>query len=436
MQWQADLIREVKPNRKDWSQAHLLEDNERPKSISVLEVCVRRSFSPAIWFGCILLCWLASSDAVAQANAPNVQGIPEAQTIPGYMRQAQEALRANQPNVAAQAYENVLKLDPNNLAARANLGVVAMSTGNWSKAAENLEAALKLQPSQDKVRALLGLCLVHLGRSVEARDLLTEAVPGLENTRLKHEAGLALVSVLSDNGEWDKASSLLTTLRDLYPDDPAISYAAFRIHSELEFQGIESLAVNAPDSLQFHRALAEHLVNDGRTEAAITEYRKALAISPDSPELHFELGQALFFESHVPARLEEAQKEFEYSLRFNPGDARSECELAEIEVLRSNPAGASSHFSRALTLNPGASCAKAGMAKQLMDKGQDQQALEYLQAAIHDDPYNELLHYRLWSLYRRTGDKEKAESEMETFKQLRAMKDELQQTLHPTPPPE
>jgi tetratricopeptide (TPR) repeat protein len=377
-----------------------------------------------------------SIDAAAQANAPNAQEIPGAETVRGYMRAAQEALRAHQPNVAAQAYENVLKLDPNNVDARANLGVVAMSTGNWSKAAENLEAALKLQPSQNKIQALLGLCLMHLGRPAEARDLLTTAVPGLENSRLKHEAGLALVSILSETGDWDKASSVLTTLRELYPDDPAISYAAFRIHSELSFQAIESLAINSPDSAQFHRALAEHLVNEGRTEAAITEYRKALAISPDSSELHFELGQALFYESHVDARLQEAQREFESSLHFNPGDARSECELGEIEVLRSNPTGASSHFSRALILKPGASCAKAGLAKQLMDKGQNQLALEYLQAAIHEDPYNDLLHYRLWFLYRRMGDKEKAGSEMEKFKQLRGMKDELQQTLHPTPPPE
>jgi tetratricopeptide (TPR) repeat protein len=377
-----------------------------------------------------------SVDGPAQTNTSKTQETPETQALHDYMKQAQEALRANQPNVATQAYENVLKLDPDNVDARANLGVVAMSTGNWTKAAGNLEAALKLQPSQNKVQALLGLCLVHLGRTAEARDLLTTAVPGLENSRLKHEAGLALVSILSEAGDWDKASSLLTTLRELYPDDPAISYAAFRIHSELSFQAIESLAINSPGSAQFHRALAEHLVNEGRTEAAITEYRKALAISPDSSELHFELGQALFYESHVEARLQEAQREFESSLHFNPGDARSECELGEIEVLRSNPAAASSHFSRALTLNPGASCAKAGLAKQLMDKGQNQQALEYLQAAIHDDPYNDLLHYRLWSLYRRMGDKQNAGSEMEKFKQLRGMKDELQQTLHPTPPPE
>jgi tetratricopeptide (TPR) repeat protein len=400
------------------------------KCRSVLVARVRRSTPPAIWVGCILLCGLIHVNAPAQTNSSTIQEIHDE------MNKAQEALRANQPNVAAQAYEHVLRLDPKNVEARANLGVVAMSNGNWSIAAQNLEAALKLQPSQTKVQALLGLCLLHLGRPVEARDLLASALPALENSKLKHEAGLALISVLFETGEWDKASSVLVTLRELYPDDPAVSYAAFRIHTELAFQAIESLAINAPESTQFHRALAEHLVNDGRTEAAINEYRKALAVSPDSSDLHLELGQALFYESRVDARLQEAQKEFESSLRFKPGDARSECELAEIEVLRSNPAGASNHFARALAFDPGAACAKAGLAKQLMDKGQDQQALEYLQSALRDDPYNDLFHYHLWSLYRRMGDKQKAASEMEKFKELRGMKDNLQQTLHPLPPPE
>ena len=388
------------------------------------------------WIGYALLCLLMTLNGQSQTNSSEALTIARAQEIRDYMSQAEKALRANQPEVAVQAYESVLKLDPENVDARANLGVVAMSTGNWSNAAENLQAAVQLQPSQNKVRALLGLCLQHLGRYAEARDLLSAAVPNLDASKLKHDAGLALVSALSETGELEKATAAVTMLQEVYPDDAEVSYAAFRVHTELAFQAIESLATNAPNSAQFHRALAEHSVNDGRNEAAITEYRKALAISPDSPELHFELGQALFYESHVESRLLEAQAEFESSLRFNPSDARSECELAEIEVLRSNPAAASAHFARALTLDSAAPCAKAGLAKQLMDQGEDQKALEYLQAAVRDDPYNDLFHYRLWSLYRRMGDKEKAASEMEKFKQLREMKDSLQQTLHPTPPPE
>jgi tetratricopeptide (TPR) repeat protein len=380
--------------------------------------------------GCAFLLLLMTVDGLPQTSSSTAVEIRD------YMSQAQKALRANQPNVAAQAYQAILRLDPENIEARANLGVVAMSTGDWGKAAEDLDAALKLQPSDGRVEALLGLCLIRLGRAAEARKLLAEAFPKLEDPNLKREAGLRLLSIQFETGELDKASGILATLQELYPDDAAISYAAYRVYSDLAFQAIESLAINAPESAQLHRALAEHLVNGGRNEAAITEYRKALAISPDAPDLHFELGQAILFESHVDASLTEAQKEFESSLHLNPADARCECQLAEIDLLRSNSAEAASHFAQALKLDSEAACAKAGLAEQLMEKGNDQQALEYLQAAVRGDPYNDQFHYRLSGFYRRMGNKEEAAKEMEKFKQLRDIKDELQQALHPKSSPE
>jgi predicted Zn-dependent protease len=121
---------------------------------------------------------------------------------------------------------------------------------------------------------------------------------------------------------------------------------------------------------------------------------------------------------------------------LNPADARCECQLAEIELLRSNSTGAANHFAQALKLDPDAACAKAGLAEQLMDKGNEQQALEYLQAAVRGDPYNDQFHYHLSALYRRMGNKEEAAKEMQKFKQLRDVKDELQQALHPKSSPE
>ena len=352
------------------------------------------------------------------------------------MGQAQAALRANRPDVAAHAYRSVLKIDPKNIDAQANLGVVAMSTGDWKEAAEDLGAALKLQPSHIKVKALLGLCELRLGRPGEAQKLLSEAFPKLEEPKLKREAGVALLEIDFQSGEFDKASAILIPLKEIDPDDAAISYAAFRVYSELAYQAIESLAMNSPDSAQLHRALAEHLVNDGRTEAAITEYQKALSITPDVPELHFELGQAIVSASHQESSLAEAQREFESSLRLKPANAPCECQLAEVELLRSNSAKAAGHFAQALKIDPEAACAKAGLAAQLISEGKEQEALEYLQAAVRGDPYNAQLHYRLANLYRKMGNKEGAAKETSVFKELRDVEDELQRALHPTPTPE
>jgi tetratricopeptide (TPR) repeat protein len=347
------------------------------------------------------------------------------------MDQAQRALRSNQPEVAKQAYEAILKIAPKNVDAHANLGVVAMATGDWNAAAAQLNDALKIQPSNSQVQALLGLCEIRMGRPDEAERHLSGAFPNLQDPKLKREAGLTLVEIEFETGDLKKASAVLLPLEESASDDPAILYAAYRVYSELTFQSIQSLAVNAPNSAQLHRALAEHFVNSGRTDGAITEYRKALAITPDSFDLHYELGQALVAESHQEVVLAEAQKEFESSLRLNPTNARCECQLADVELLRSNPAGAAAHFAQALKLDSESGCAKAGLATQLTEEGKNQQALDYLQAAVRSDPYDAEIRYHLAVLYRQMGDKAQAAKEMETFKQLRDVKDQMKRALHP-----
>jgi tetratricopeptide (TPR) repeat protein len=401
--------------------------SSRNSSRSLPENSVKRySFSTAS-FGCVVLLMLFVVKGLSQTN-PIV-----AAQIRTYMDRAQAALRANRPDVAADQYRAVLKLDPKNIEARANLGVVAMSKGDWSGAAEEFDAALKLQPSQSKVQGLLGLCEIRLGQVDEAQKLLTEAFPKLEEPKLKRETGMTLLEIDFQRGEFDKASAILVPLQEMDPNDAAISYADFRVYSELAYQSIESLAVNSPDSAQLHRALAEHLVNDGRTDAAIIEYRKALSTAPSVPELHFELGQAIVADSHLEANLAEAQQEFETSLRLNPSNAHCECALADVELLRTKSAEAALHFGKALKIDPESACAKAGLAAQLIDSGKEQQALEYLEAAVRGDPYNAQLHYRLGVLYRHLGNKEGAAKETDSFKHLKDIEEELQRVLHPKP---
>src|SRR6267143_7223323 len=149
-------------------------------------------------------------------------------------------------------------------------------SGCWAGAGAELQKALKLQPSHWKVQALLGLCDLHLGRLPEATKLLSGSFLHLEDPKLRLEAGLQLVEVWYQSGEQEKASTVLSQLQQLYPADAAVLYAAYRLHSDLAFQAIDSLALAAPDSLQLHRALAEHMVNEGGVQEAIAEYRKAL----------------------------------------------------------------------------------------------------------------------------------------------------------------
>ena len=360
--------------------------------------------------------------------------VSHAAEVKGYMEQGQIALRENRPEEAAQAYRAVLKIDPVNVEARANLGIVAMARGRWTEAAEELERALKLRPSHGKVQALLGLCKVHLGRLEDALKLLSGSFPHLEDPKLRREVGLQLLEIWQQAGELEKADSILAQLQHFYPNDATVLYAAYRVHSDLAFQAIESLALTSPNSGQFHRALAEHMVNEGHAPEAIAEYRNALESAPGVAGVHYELGEALLADSHLEASLAEAQKEFEAALLLNPTDARSECKLGEIELWRSNSATALDHYDRALKLNPEAVCAKLGLAGLLIEQGKTQQALEYLQSAARADPNNAQVHHRLAVLYRGMGQNQEADRELSAFQELDKVQKQLQKALHPELP--
>src|SRR5580704_996172 len=77
--------------------------------------------------------------------------------IEAHSRKAQEFLKTNQPDLAAAEFKAIVDLDPNNLDARGNLGVLLFFHGDYKQAARELQAALKLQPALWKIQALLGM---------------------------------------------------------------------------------------------------------------------------------------------------------------------------------------------------------------------------------------------------------------------------------------
>ncbi len=345
--------------------------------------------------------------------------------IRNYFQDALKALQANEPAVAVRAYQAILRIDPKNVDAIANLGSVAFVQKDWEGAAREFHKALELQPSLWKAQALLGLCELHLGHSPEALELLSESFPHLDEPKLSLEAGMQLAEILFQEGELAKASAIIGDLRNLHPENVAVLYAAYRIYSDQTLQALNSMALIGPDSAQLHLALAEHLVNEGHLEDAIAEYRKAVERNPDMAGLHYELGEALLLESHMEAGLTSAQQEFERALALNPAEARAECELGRIDLWRANSSAAYDHYVRAQKLNPLSSCANLGLAELLTDDGKTQQALSYLQVAVHSDPYDPDIRHQLSNAYRELGLKEGADRELKAFQELIKVRDSL-----------
>jgi tetratricopeptide (TPR) repeat protein len=377
----------------------------------------------------LLLIAMSSASLLGQTTQPRAAEIQK------YAEQATQALNTGNRAAAVDAYQSILRIDPGNVEARANLGMLAMLRGDWAGAEEKFREALKLRPSDWRTQALIGLCELHLGHVAEATNLLSESFPHLEDPQVGLEAGLRLAEIWYANGELEKAGTVLSQLQRLDPSNLDVLYANYRLHSDLALQAINTMAIAAPDSPQMHRALAEQLMNDGHLDGAIAEYRKALQSGTAPAEVHYEFGEALLEYSHLEHGMTEAQREFETALALDPADGRPECSLGQIELLRSNPKTAFDHYMRAQKLNARLTCANLGIATLLENEGKSQEAVNYLEAAAQSDPSNPEVRHRLALLYRELGRKEDADRELAVFQELDKIRTNLTNVFEEMHPP-
>ena len=92
----------------------------------------------------------------------SLQGVSQSaasrsQEVASHARQAKEFLKEQRPDLAIPEFRAIVALDPNNVDALGNLGVLLFFRAAYTDAIPQLRAALKLQPTLWKIQALLGM---------------------------------------------------------------------------------------------------------------------------------------------------------------------------------------------------------------------------------------------------------------------------------------
>ena len=347
------------------------------------------------------------------------------QQIESHMKQAQTYMRGNKPDLAITELKAVVALDPKNVDARGNLGVLLFFQGAYADAIPHLRAALKLQPNLWKIQALLGQAEKRTGDSAAAIADLQTAFPNLKEQKIRVETGMELIDSYSSAGDLAKAAPIISELREADPTSVELIYTAYRIYSDLLDETRLSLILVAPNSARVHQMMAHELARQGHTDEAIANYREALKIDPNSSGLHFELAEMLNTEG---SRRDEAAKEYQAALVSNPRDEKSDSKLGDLAAVEGNAKAAVSYYEAALKLDPNDSDSLVGLAKSDMTLNEPEKALPLLERAIQLDPTNATAHFRLSTLYRKMGRTDDANRELEDYQKYKAMKEKLRET--------
>ncbi len=324
--------------------------------------------------------------AACFAQRPSVES--KSNPVKPHLQHAEAALRSNDLETASREFRAVLSLDPENVEAHTNLGVIAFSQGDCHSASEDFREALAAQPSLIKAAALLGICEKRLG-DPSAQKLLETSFGKLTEPKLRTQIGLELAEIYEQNGDAERSASVMGTLVGMNPENPDILYFAQRTYSELADDTLNKLAIVAPGSARMQQLIAERLVNAGDLKGAIEHYKKTLEINPRLPGIHYELAEAVFESSPASADSQsEAEKELQTAIANEGDSSRIESELGRIAYARSDPDQAYLHYTKALSLNSGDVSAQMGLGRVLMAQGKPQEAIKYLRMAVSADPLN------------------------------------------------
>src|SRR5215469_10728340 len=366
---------------------------------------------------------LWSAAAFSQTAVPSQSA---RQQIESHSRQAQEFLSKGQPELAVREYDAILKLDPNNVDARANLGVTLFFQGDYTNAVPHLRAAVKQRSNLWKIQALLGMSERRIGQLPAAQADLEKSFPQIQEQKLRIQAGMELIEIYYGAGSLDKAAAVVGVLRQLAPENTDVLYTAYRIYSDLAGESMLSIAMVAPKSARMHQVMGQELSRHGDIEGAIAHFREAVKLDPHLPGLQFELAEALNL-SNSAADQQEVEKEYRAALAVNPFDEKAECRLGDIALRASNLQEALAHYQRAVELQPYDAEACLGLGRVLTQMQRTAEAEQYLKRAAQLEPFTAVTHYRLSLVYRASGRTAEAQKELAEFQRLKDMKERLKQ---------
>ncbi len=140
-----------------------------------------------------------------------------------------------------------------------------------------------------------------------------------------------------------------------------------------------------------HFRKADTLQRDGDLSGAIQEYRKALALAPDRPELHYNLGIALDLQGDPQG----AEAELRRTIELDPEYVDAYVYLGTVLHQRGSLGEAVALYRKALRLDPNHAGAHANLGVALKSQGDLEGAIRQYRQALALDPESTVARHNL-----------------------------------------
>ncbi len=314
------------------------------------------------------------------------------------LHRAIDAQRHGNFSEAISEYRQVLKLRPDDVEAKVNLGAALAHVGQFDEAIALYRSALPLLKNRTMVQLNLALAFYKKGDYEHAREEFAD----LHNA---NPSDLRSIILLADSelhlGKADAALALLEPLEGQYSENLDFEYvlgSAF-IHSGKRREGVVRVekvaeARSSPDAYMLAGAT---LLDLNEYPQARRDLEEALRLNPSLPGVNTLVGIA----RDKTGDTKEAEVAFRAALQGDPNDFHANLYLGAILCKRREIAESKIYLDKALQLNPADSMARYESAMLKSTSGEYPLAARELEQLTKDDPDFLEPHIELAALYYR-----------------------------------
>lgn len=170
---------------------------------------------------------------------------------------------------------------------------------------------------------------------------------------------------------------------------------------------------------------AADLIEKDQYSKAIALLRRATSLAPSDARVHHYLGYALWKERQWSS----ATKEFEDALKLDPGNLYTRYFLGRIAYAEGATNRAIGFFEAVVAAGEPVHDTYQRLGQAYMRRGDFPKALEMMQQAVSQTPWDGAIHYQLAKIYRQMGRPQEAQREFETSERLKQTDQDSIKTL-------
>jgi tetratricopeptide (TPR) repeat protein len=326
--------------------------------------------------------------------------------------------------IAEAEFRKAVELDPASYDTNHNLGEIYIAAGKLAEAVPYLEKAQKINPAAYDNGYDLALAYAKTGKLDDGRNLVQDLLKQKDTAELHNVLG----EIEERDGKFVPAENQYETAAHMDPSESNLFDwgSELLVHRTLDpaVNVFQSAAEHYPNSPRLAIGLGMALYSRGNYDDAVKALLKAADLNPSDPRCYYFLSKAY---DSSPSQADEVIQRFLRFTELQPQNARAylyyamslwkgrraqdkNLDIGKIESL----------LKRSIALDPKLPEAHLQLGNLYSDQAKYADAIPHYQRALEEKADLADAHYRLGQAYVHTGQRGRAQEQLETYQRLRA----------------